>query len=70
MKKSSTLSQIDQKSQQIEKESESIYDFEVLLDKTKGLDDKKKILWKQIYTNAVNDRASAGSHRASPQGRR
>ena len=36
-----------------------MYDFEILLDETKNLDKKKKVLWKQIYRNAVEDRSSA-----------
>lgn len=46
---------------EVEKQSVAMYDFEVLLDNTKGLDEKKCLLWKQIYRNAVDDRASAGS---------
>ena len=44
-----------------EKQKNAMYDFEILLDKSKGLDDKKRILWKQIYRNAVEDRSTAGS---------
>lgn len=43
-----------------EKQSSKMYDFEALLDETKDLDEKKRLLWKQIYRNAVEDRSSAG----------
>ena len=36
------------------------YDFEEVVNSAKGLDEKKRLLWKQIYKNAVDDRASAG----------
>ena len=36
------------------------YDFEDVVNSAKGLDEKKRLLWKQIYKNAVDDRASAG----------
>lgn len=42
-------------------QSAAMYDFEVLLDETKGLDSKKKLLWKQIYKNAVDDRSAAAA---------
>lgn len=42
-----------------EKQASKMYDFEVLLDDTKDLDEKKRLLWKQIYRNAVEDRSSA-----------
>lgn len=42
-----------------EKQASTMYDFENLLNDSKGLDEKKKLLWKQIYRNAVDDRASA-----------
>lgn len=45
--------------EEADKQSSAMYNFEVLLDESKNLDQKKKILWKQIYRNAVEDRASA-----------
>lgn len=45
--------------EEADKQSSAMYDFEVLLDESKNLDQKKKILWKQIYRNAVEDRSSA-----------
>lgn len=44
---------------EVEKQSASLYDFEVLLDNAKKIDEKQRLLWKQIYRNAVDDRSSA-----------
>jgi hypothetical protein len=35
--------------------------FGELLDKISSLEDKKKLLWKEIYENALNDRENANS---------
>ena len=40
---------------------EIVKDFSVLLDSISSLEDKKKILWKEIYQNALSDRESASS---------
>jgi len=40
---------------------EKVKDFSVLLDSISSLEDKKKILWKEIYQNALSDRESASS---------
>jgi|TARA_R110002020_G_scaffold37124_4_gene112004 hypothetical protein len=42
-----------------EKESK-IEKFSDLLDSLTSTEDKKKLLWKEIYENALNDRESAG----------
>ena len=55
-RKQSDLSVI---AEEAEKQASAMYDFEILLDETKNLDKKKKVLWKQIYRNAVEDRSSA-----------
>ena len=39
---------------------EKVADFEELLDSIESSDDKKKLLWKEIYQNAVIDRENAG----------
>lgn len=39
--------------------TEKIKDFSDLLDKIESLTDKKKQLWKEIYTNAIVDRQHA-----------
>ena len=36
-----------------------VRDFSSLLDQIDGLSDKKKILWKEIYENAICDRQNA-----------
>ena len=59
MKKKS-VNNISQLVKEAEKQATAMYDFELLLDSTRGLDEKKRILWKQIYRNAVEDRSSAG----------
>jgi hypothetical protein len=38
---------------------EKIVNFESILDDTKNLDDKRKMLWKEIYYNAQEDRERA-----------
>ena len=40
---------------------EKVKDFSVLLDSISSLEDKKKILWKEIYQNALSDRESAST---------
>lgn len=35
--------------------------FSDLLDKISSLEDKKKLLWKEIYENALNDRENANT---------
>ena len=36
-------------------------EFSDLLDNISSIEDKKKLLWKEIYENALNDRESANS---------
>ena len=60
-KKTSILAEIHQKAQKIDADSAALYDFEVLLDGIKDIDEKKKLLWKQIYRNAVDDRSTAAA---------
>jgi hypothetical protein len=43
----------------IEESDKKIREFGDLLDSLATTDDKKKMLWKQIYQNAVTDRESA-----------
>lgn len=57
-KKTDLFQDIDEKLKRV-KEEVVLYDFEVAVDSMKGLDEKKKILWKQIYKNAIDDRAYA-----------
>ena len=39
---------------------EKIKTFSDLLDSLENTEDKKKLLWREIYENALNDRESAG----------
>lgn len=50
---------INKKISQIKKQDENLSNFEIELEKLKSLDPKKRILWSQIYQNAVDDRNSA-----------
>ena len=52
---------VDELAKESERLSNAIYDFEILLENSKDLDEKKRFLWKQIYRNAVDDRASAAA---------
>ena len=42
------------------KKEEKIKEFSELLDSLENTADKKKLLWKESYQNAVDDRATAG----------
>lgn len=50
---------VEKKLQKIRDEADRIPDFVVELEKMKSLDAKKKILWSQIYQNAIDERSSA-----------
>lgn len=41
------------------KTEKQLLDFSALLDTLSSLEDKKKLLWRQIYENAVSDRKNA-----------
>tara|TARA_R110001592_G_scaffold339277_2_gene626914 strand:+ start:2091 stop:2456 length:366 start_codon:yes stop_codon:yes gene_type:complete len=42
------------------KKENKIKEFSELLDSLENTEDKKKLLWKESYQNAVNDRETAG----------
>ena len=44
----------------VDKKETKIKRFSDLLDSLESTEDKKKLLWKEIYENAINDRESAG----------
>ena len=44
----------------INKKEEKIKEFADLLESLEGTEDKKKLLWKESYQNAVEDRETAG----------
>jgi hypothetical protein len=50
---------VDKKLSRIEETNNKVKAFKELLDSLSEIDDKRKILWKEIYDNAVNDRNSA-----------
>jgi len=44
----------------VQSKEKKIEKFSDLLDSLESTEDKKKMLWKEIYENALNDRESAG----------
>ena len=42
-----------------EKKEDQIKNFADILDNIESLEDKKKMLWKEIYENSINDRETA-----------
>jgi len=59
MKKNNT--DIASVAKEAKKQSSTMYDFEALLDKSKNTDEKKRLLWKQIYRHAIEDRSTANA---------
>ena len=53
------IKKIDKLLDDVTKKDQKIEDFKELLEGLKDLDSKKKILWKEIYENAINDRERA-----------
>lgn len=53
------LDNIDKKLNSFEEKNIKIRNFSDILDNIDSLQDKKKLLWKEIYENAVNDRENA-----------
>tara|TARA_Y100000592_G_C5392776_1_gene279094 strand:- start:246 stop:617 length:372 start_codon:yes stop_codon:yes gene_type:complete len=51
--------QINKKLDTFEEKNNKIKNFSDILDNIDTLKDKKKLLWKEIYENAVNDRENA-----------
>jgi len=50
---------IDNAIEKLEKKDEKIKNFSDILESIESLADKKKLLWKEIYENAIQDRESA-----------
>tara|TARA_Y100000034_G_C6871769_1_gene398121 strand:+ start:1318 stop:1686 length:369 start_codon:yes stop_codon:yes gene_type:complete len=44
----------------VKEKEEKISKFSELLDSLENTEDKKKLLWKEVYENALNDRENAG----------
>ena len=53
------MSRSDELLKRIEGSDKKIKEFGCILDSIATADDKKKMLWKEIYNNAVSDRESA-----------
>ena len=53
------MSSADDLLKRIESSGKKIKEFGDILDSITSADDKKKMLWKEIYQNAVSDRESA-----------
>ena len=56
---SEVFKKIDELMDQVKKTGDKIEQFTEILDNIDSLDSKKKILWKEIYENAVSDRERA-----------
>ena len=46
--------------EKLEKTQKKVEQFSDILDSLESTEDKKKLLWKEIYENAVTDRENAG----------
>jgi prefoldin subunit 5 len=53
------IEKIDKKMDKIKETEGKIKQFSEILDSLQSTEDKKKLLWKEIYQNAVEDRDSA-----------
>ncbi len=51
---------VDKLVNSVEEKEKKIKRFSDLLDSLESTEDKKKLLWREIYENALNDRDSAG----------
>ena len=54
------MSDIEKSIEKLDEVEKKIRQFSDLLDSLNTAEDKKKMLWKEIYENAVNDRENAG----------
>jgi hypothetical protein len=60
MKKSGEVfKELDKKMSEVKRQSDDLSNFEIEVEKLKNVESRKKILWQQIYRNAVDDRSSA-----------
>ena len=53
------LEELNNKIEKAENKEAKVKNFADILDNIDSLKDKKKLLWKEIYENAVNDRENA-----------
>ena len=51
---------IENEIEKLTKKEKKINEFSDLLDNLKNTEDKKKMLWREVYENALNDRENAG----------
>ena len=54
------MEKIDGSLEELQKTDEKVKNFSDLLETLDASDDKKKLLWKEIYQNAIIDRQNAG----------
>lgn len=57
--KENQIESLSKKIDKVEKKEEQIKNFASILDGINTLEDKKKMLWKEIYENALEDREKA-----------
>jgi hypothetical protein len=58
-KKAAEVDVINEQLNILDSKAKKAKQFEELLESIEGLDDKKRILWTEIYKNAITDRESA-----------
>ena len=54
-----SLNNVDEEIDKVEQKYQKIKNFSDILDNIDSLKDKKKLLWKEIYENAIIDRENA-----------
>lgn len=57
--KTDELEKISKKMDRVDKKEDQIKNFADILDNIESLEDKKKMLWKETYENAIEDREKA-----------
>lgn len=57
--KTDQLEKISKKMDSVDKKEDQIKNFADILDSIESLEDKKKMLWKETYENAIEDREKA-----------
>ncbi len=57
--KDSQLETLSKKIDNVEKKENQIKNFSDILDNIESIEDKKKMLWKETYENAIEDREKA-----------
>ena len=55
------LKKIDSLLDEVRKKDEKVKNFSELLNDLTATEEKKKLLWKEVYENALNDRESANT---------